>query len=96
MRAKDVVELGEGGQPRLGELLRSRGGRRSRSWMTDMRVGEEGKTSSMTVLRGVRAVVLIAGGRCSDGLDTRGSRRNWKWPAPLTPGIDWVRPSGGA
>lgn len=70
--------LGGVWMPRLGELLRS-GSERSASWMTETRVGDEGKTSSTRLFFGVR--VSKAGGRWpppSVGLEMRGSVKNCK------------------
>lgn len=61
--------------PRLGELFRSCRLGWSESWMTETRVGDEGKTSSTRLFFGVRMVK--AGGRWpSVGLDVRGSVKN--------------------
>ncbi len=73
---------------RFGEVLRSGS---FRSWsMTETRVGEEGKASSAG-LRGMRMRLGEPVGLCG---------RIWgeyrRWPVAFVPGMDWVRPMGGA
>ena len=72
--------------PRFGALLLSES-LRSVS-RTETRVGDEGGNDSSTGFRGTR---MRLG-------DTEGlwGRMNVRWPAPLRPGMDWVRAMGGA
>lgn len=55
-----------------------------------MRVGEEGKPSSA----GFRGMRIRLGD--PEGLCGRIWGENRRWPVALVPGIDWVRPIGGA
>jgi hypothetical protein len=72
----------------LGELLPSG---IFRSWSrTETRVGEEGNPSS-TGFRGMRIRLGDPEGLCG-----RIWGENKRWPVALVPGMDWVRPMGGA
>lgn len=86
-RARVRVPLVEA--PRTGEPLRSAG---SRSWSrTEVRTGDVMGNASSTGFRGVRTRL----GDCA-GLAGRSCGEKSRWPEPVTPGMDCVRPMGAA